>query len=95
MYADDVVIFASHPSLDVVNKTLQEDLDFIGNWLLSNRLKLNVKKSVSMLLESVQKTKDLSLSVTALGEPHTNVTKTKYLGVFVDNCLKWIYSSIT
>ena len=89
LYADDAVFFASHSSLDVVNKTLQEDLDLIGNWLLSNRLKLNVKKSVSMLIGSVQKTKDLSLSVTALGEPLANVTKTKYLGVFVDNHLKW------
>ncbi len=33
--------------------------------------------------------RELSLLLTVLGEPLANVTNTKYLGVFVDNHLKW------
>ncbi len=61
----------------------------IIRWMLSNRLKLNIKKSCAMLIGSPQKIKELRLDISILGEPLMNVTKTKYLGVVVDNHLKW------
>ena len=62
----------------------------IGRWMLSNKLKLNLKKSVTMLIGSPQKIKDLSLNISVLGESLINVIKIKYLGVIVDNHLKWV-----
>ncbi len=90
LYADDAVIFLSHSSLDVLNETIQEEMANIGRWMLSNKLKLNLKKSVTMLIGSPQKIKDLSLNISVLGESLINVIKIKYLGVIVDNHLKWV-----
>ncbi len=89
LYADDAVFFCNHHSLESLNRLIQEDMNNIVRWMLSNRLKLNIKKSCAMLIGSPQKIKELRLDISILGEPLMNVTKTKYLGVVVDNHLKW------
>ena len=55
----------------------------------SNRLKLNLSKSVGMLIGPIQKIKNYSLDVSLKNVPLRNVTKVKYLGVWINNHLKW------
>ena len=55
----------------------------------SNRLKLNLSKSVGMLIGPIQKIKNYSLDVSLENVPLRNVTKVKYLGVWINNHLKW------
>lgn len=66
LYADDIVIFVSDRSLEVVEKSLQLDLDHISNWMFSNKLKLNTKKCATMLIGSRQRCRDQLLNITLL-----------------------------
>ena len=55
MYADDTVIYyASNSTKDIVN-CINEDLNIISNWLLSNKLSLNADKSEFMFIGSRQR----------------------------------------
>ncbi len=89
MYADDTALYVSDRSLEVVERHLQSDLDHITTWMLSNKLKLNTKKCVTMLIGSHQRCRDQSLNITLLGHALNNVTTIKYLGVLIDNHLTW------
>ncbi len=75
--------------MTTLNKALQEDLNAVNGWLLSNsRLKLNLKNLLLCWLGLLRKLK-IELSLLLLMESLANVTATKYLGVHIDNHLNW------
>ena len=55
LYADDTAIFVKGKSIDVINTTLNTELAHVSQWLQSNYLTLNVKKTKSMLIGTHQK----------------------------------------
>jgi len=89
MYADDTEIHFSNNDLSVVEKALQTDVDNVSVWLVVNRLKLNVSKSLCMLIGSRQRVSGLSLTITLDGATLKQVCSTKYLGVYLDQHLTW------
>jgi len=52
MYADDTELHFSNKELSVVEKTLQADINNVSTWLVVNRLKLSVSKSLCMFIGS-------------------------------------------
>ena len=58
LYADDTILYTSGDSISDLNQLLQEDLNSINDWMKSNRLKLNLSKSVGMLIGPIQKIKN-------------------------------------
>ena len=48
MFADDITLYASHRNILYLNYILQTDLQNIENWLVSNKLSLNVSKTFAM-----------------------------------------------
>jgi len=63
MYADDTELHFSDSDLSVVENTLQTAADNVSKWLVVNRLKLNVSKSLCMLSGSHQRASGFSYTV--------------------------------
>ena len=85
-------IFAISSSIQELNSILISDLNCIYLWLCSNRICLNLTKSVAMLICSKKKAKTISgLSIAFNGSMLKNVDVFKYLGVYVDQHLTWGY----
>ena len=55
LFADDTNIFFSHKNLNILEKTLNEELPKLTDWCLANKLSINFKKSNFMIFKSKQK----------------------------------------
>lgn len=89
MYADDTQLHSCGTDLSVVQQRFQQDIDRVQGWMQSNRLWLNVSKSVLMLIGSRQKLRNHNVSIFVGGRPLPQVQSTKYLGVVIDQHLTW------
>ena len=94
VYADDTSIYRCSKDLPQLNREINEDLEKLDEWLMGNKLSLNVAKTHSMLIASQQKHKSLAHSDIRF-DPKIReneieiLTKAKYLGVQIDENLNW------
>ena len=77
-----------------LNREINEDLENLDEWLMGNKLSLNVAKTHAMLIASQQKHKSLAHSDIRLdpkirGREIEIRSKAKYLGVLIDENLNW------
>ena len=94
MYADDTSIYCCSKDMPQLNKEINEDIEKLDEWLIGNKLSLNVAKTHSMLIASQQKDKSLSHSdirfEPKIREEKIEIrSKAKYLGVQTDDHLNW------
>ena len=89
MYADDTTLCYQSHDLTRLKKAINSDLKKLDTWLQGNKLSLNVAKTHSMLISTMQKhnslksqNKDHDLKIRDNGLEV--VKKTKYLGVQID-----------
>ena len=70
---------------------MNSDLENLREWLIANRLTLNVAKTEFMLIGSKQmiKISDLQLNVVIENKPVKHVIECKTLGVTLDQYLLW------
>ena len=99
LFADDTSLFYSHKNKHDAESILNAELSNIAQWLASNKLSLNVGKSKLLIFSNQKsnfkgsKTNDndvinhFELSIN--GETLKEVNYAKYLGVLIDNKLKW------
>ena len=90
LYADDTVLYYSHKDPNIVQSILNAELQNLGVWMNRNQLKLNCQKTVSMLFGTrrmLSKHDNLTLQMKNIAIEKVN--STKYLGVCIDNELKW------
>lgn len=88
LFADDTCLFLSDKDPLRLQTTLNLELDKISNWLVCNKLTLNVSKSNFILFYGKHnKLKDFNLFVS--GEKLKNTSSCRYLGVIVDEKLNW------
>ena len=77
-YADDTVMFFNLPMLA---KKLQDDIDSVAHWLVSNTLWMDMSKTETMLIDSCH----------CIGYQHVAVnnsgTVATYLGLYTDQHL--------
>jgi len=52
IYADDTTMYVSSESIEQVNEVLQLELKLVSEWILENKLKLNVLKTKCMVIGS-------------------------------------------
>ena len=94
MYADDTSLYLCSKDISQLNNTINKDLKKLDEWLMGNKLSLNVAKTHSMLIASQQKHKSLTLSNIKF-EPKIKEKEierrheAKYLGVQIDDKLNW------
>ena len=95
MYADDTTIYYSSPSMNDINTAINADLEALRGWLEGNKLSLNVVKTQGMVIGSRCKLHSIDLPSSSRpdfnigNEEVTMVNNTKYLGLQVDDQLKW------
>ena len=89
MFADDTELHYCHSHLQRVEEILQNELEQVSNWMTVNRLKLNVDKSLCMLVGSCQRVSGKTLCLSLGDSLLRQVSSTKYLGVCIDSHLTW------
>ena len=88
LFADDTSIFFSDRDPKTIEKTMNQELSCVSNWLNANKLSLNVSKSSFILFHPPQKKVNQTTSqIQNKTIPEKN--HTKYLGVIMDKHLTW------
>ena len=86
LFADDTTILYSHKNIDTVEETINRELIHVSDWLVANKLSLNVKKSNVLLFRSKNVvTRNINIEIN--GVQAEEKEHAKYLGVLVDNKL--------
>ena len=88
LFADDTTIFYSSKPSPTLQKTLNNELDKVNNWLNCNKLSLNIGKSCYLnfsLLPPPSKKVTLKMA----NKPLNKKIVTKFLGVLIDDKLLW------
>ena len=86
LFADDTTVFFSHRNLNYCEWCIQCDLQVLQDWFKANKLTLNINKSVCMHFSS-KEPKQIKIMID--NTPLPMVTKTKFLGIWIDNKLSW------
>ena len=92
MYADDTALYTISKDVNDLNCTLNTDLEKVFNWLIRNKLSLNVRKTELLVLGSKQRLcriNDENINVHINGSKLTRVNKFIHLGVIIDENLSW------
>ena len=88
LFADDTNAFNMGKDLNLLCKTVNEELEKIQDWLNCNKLSLNVSKTHYMIFSpSSIKVKDLEIKLNNVTISRVYVTK--FLGVQIDEKLTW------
>ena len=88
LFADDTTIYKSHWNITYLKWCIEEDFRSIIEWFKSNKLTLNLEKTVCMLFSPGSSTPQLKLNPTGNTEI-PQVTHTKFLGIWLDEKLNW------
>ena len=95
MYADNTSLAHSAKDVKDISSTMNAELDNLKVWLHGNKLSLNVAKTTSMLIGTRHTINDkitvetLRTNFVISGEQIKQKPSFKYLGVHIDNKLKW------
>ena len=95
MYADDTTICYSSDNIEDLNAVVNAELTCLNDWLRGNKLSLSIIKTQAMLIGSKRKISHIKNSSSV--NPAFNVAnddiglvnETKYLGIMIDDNLKW------
>ena len=89
MYADDTMIYASSVSTAELYAKVNNDLTRVRDWLLANKLSLNVTKTEYMFLTTTFKLSNLErdFPIKIGNNDVKRVQTTKYLGIHLDENL--------
>ena len=89
MYADDTSLYINDKTKNLVKKG-NEELARVDDWLVANKLTLNISKT-NFILFRPPKCKEVQVNpiVSLRGKQIEKVSSTKFLGVYVDEHLSW------
>jgi hypothetical protein len=91
MFADDTTLTASGKSIQQIESKINCDLINIKEWLLGNKLSLNLTKTEYLVIGSQFNLNNLTSEPNIMIDnvPIKRVTKTKSLGIQIDQFLSW------
>ena len=87
-FADDTTLYITHHKISYIRSCIEIDLATLQDWFLSNKLTLNVGKSVCILFGQKPKS-TTKLHITLGNEQIPQVKSTKFLGMWIDESLSW------
>ena len=87
LFADDSTASHSDSNLNTTLNTLKEEFTKVLDWLLANKLIINLQKTHIMLFTNRARPDSISLNID--NNVITEKAQTKFLGVIVDNQLSW------
>jgi len=88
LFADDTTIYTSSSDIQYMFNVMNENLECLTDWFRANKLSLNISKTNYMLFSNVNhniQTQNLQIS----GQTIYQVKNTKFLGINLDDKLKW------
>ena len=86
-FADDSTITYSSDNLAHTLRTMEDEFKKVLEWLAANQLIINLSKTHLMLFTNRPRPESISLTVD--NQTINEISETKFLGVFVDNKLRW------
>ena len=92
MYADDTAsLYSTGPSISAMEETMNRDLSKLCFWLLANKLSISTVKSKFMVIASLHNMSKLvdKPEIKVLGKSLEQVTSIDYLGMTMDQYLRW------
>ena len=89
-YADDTALCSTMNSFDSYSPAadIEAELAHVSNWLKANRLSLNVSKTKAMFFHPSQRV-SRAVELHIENKSIENVSKFNYLGIVLDDNLKW------
>ena len=89
-YADDTTIYLTSDNRIDLERGLSNDLALVDEWLRWNSLEVNVSKTQMIVLSRRRRAAETKeINVTLRNKAFVRSTKIKYLGVWIDDELKW------
>ena len=88
LFADDTTVLIEGHEYQKLIETLNEKLCKVDKWLQANKLTLNIRKTHYMLFHRVQLKRE-QLNIYFRRETIFRVNSTIFLGVIMDDKLKW------
>jgi ribonuclease P/MRP protein subunit RPP40 len=89
LFADDSNVFINGPNLIDIQTTLNHEIPKLVDWLLANRLSLNIKKTHFMVFGQRKTNNTSQISININGQQIELVRKTKFLGLILEDALSW------
>ena len=90
LHADDTDISTSDKSINEAEEQVNKDLNNIYNWLIANKLSLNVIKTNYMIFATTHKIKNCpKIDVKINDLSISRCDKKDYLGLILEEELKW------
>ena len=89
LFADDSNLFISGGDPNDLVNTMNKDMIKVIDWLRANKLTLNTDKTHFVLFRRQQKLSNLTQSLIISGQHIAQVKSTKFLGIIIDDSLKW------
>ena len=89
LFADDTNVFFSHKNVDVIQKTLNDELPKLSDWCNTNKLSVNLKKSKFMIFRPTQKRQTLDIKLEINHSAIERVKETVFWGVILDETFSW------
>ena len=87
MYADDTAIFIEGDNEQLLQSRLDTLMPKVDEWFSSNQLSLNTDKTYYQIY--THQKKNFELKITLSGASIDRTKSIKYLGVFIDEDMKW------
>ena len=84
-FADDSTVYKNFDKNADISGQINDELEAINNWLIANKLYLNVNKTKYMIINNRGRPPDLNLNIGAAKIERCNVHK--FLGVYIDDRL--------
>ena len=85
LFADDTTLFYSSKNKAGTEDIVNREIGKVTNWLISNKLSLNIKKSCYLTFSLVKRHQHINIKIN--NQPIEGKSYTKYLGVIIDNKL--------
>lgn len=90
MFADDTSIFFQNKSYATLYEKGNNELKNIDQWLIANKLSINIKKTYCMLFRTPKsKPPDKNLLLLLRGNSINETSCLKFLGVYIEKHLNW------
>jgi Reverse transcriptase (RNA-dependent DNA polymerase) len=86
LFADDIALVYKEQKWINIEDSMNSDLEKVQFWMLENKLAINTKKSNFIVFGNVEAP---DLNIFFENEPIIAISKVKYLGVWIDNQLKF------
>ena len=89
LFADDTTLIESHKNKQFLQYAVSHDMSLLMDWFVANKLTLNLAKTLAMEFWPVKENNASMIKFMDVEIPLVQVTK--FLGVYLDDKLKWDY----